>query len=143
VPSKSVTLNSKELIFRTAKVDEMDIDLSQNLGPDDEDRVTFNFSELPAGSHTLKIEYDGIINDSLHGFYKSTYKDAEGIDRYFAMTQYESTDARRALPCFDEPCYKATFDVTITTDSPFCLSNMNTKSVTKDENNKDVYQFER
>ena len=41
----------------------------------------------------------GILNDKLHGFYRSTYQDPSGRDRILACTQFESTDARRA---FDE-----------------------------------------
>ena len=66
---------------------------------------------LPAGRATLEIAYSGLLNDKLRGFYLSR---ANG--RKYAVTQMEPTDARRAFPCFDEPAYKATFDVSLTVD---------------------------
>ena len=66
---------------------------------------------LPAGPATLHIRYTGILNDQLRGFYLSK---ANG--RKYAVTQFESTDARRAFPSFDEPAYKATFDISAVVD---------------------------
>jgi aminopeptidase N len=66
---------------------------------------------LAAGMATIHIRYAGTLNDTLRGFYLSR---ANG--RRYAVTQMESTDARRAFPSFDEPAFKATFDVTLTID---------------------------
>lgn len=67
---------------------------------------------VPAGAGTLSFVYDADFDQSLAGLYKVT---ARG-DAY-AFTQFESTDARRAFPGFDEPGLKATFDVSVTAPS--------------------------
>lgn len=67
---------------------------------------------VPAGVATIEIAYTGILNDKLRGFYLSR---ANG--RRYAVTQLEPTDARRAFPSFDEPSFKATFDVSLTIDA--------------------------
>ncbi|KAK4935938.1 Aminopeptidase 2 mitochondrial [Elasticomyces elasticus] len=69
----------------------------------------------------LKHTYTGQLNDKMAGFYRSKRRDG----KYLAVTQFEATDARRALPCFDEPALKAEFTVTLIADEDMtCLSNM-------------------
>ena len=65
-----------------------------------------------------------MLNDKLHGFYRSQYTDAAGKTFTIATTQFEATDARRALPCWDEPALKAVFKVTLVVDENLtALSN--------------------
>ncbi len=67
---------------------------------------------LPAGNASLHLAFHGALNKQLRGLYLSKTE-----RRNYAVTQFESTDARRAFPCFDEPDLKATFDVTLVIDT--------------------------
>ncbi|MGA8151447.1 MAG: ERAP1-like C-terminal domain-containing protein [Terriglobales bacterium] len=64
---------------------------------------------IQPGPATITIRYTGILNNQLRGFYLGREEDG----RKYAGTQLEATDARRAFPSFDEPEYKATFDITV------------------------------
>ena len=76
-------------------------------------QATFTFPKtIPAGNATIKIHYTGILNNELRGFYLS-----KTARRSYAVTQFEATDARRAFPCFDEPAFKARFDISLTIDA--------------------------
>ena len=91
-----------------------------------EETVAFDFGgELAAGEARLDIAFTGELNDRLRGFYRSSYTAADGRERVMATTQFESTDARRAFPCWDEPSLKATFEVTLNIpDDLVAVSNM-------------------
>src|ERR1700722_11996118 len=81
------------------------------------ERAHLRFTEkLSPGEWTLEIAFRGILNDKLHGFYRSQYQDASGKTHVAATTQFESTDARRAFPCWDEPELKASYRVTLVVD---------------------------
>jgi len=67
----------------------------------------------PAGTTTIEITFTGTLNDKLRGWYRSTYKDDDGNEHVIAASQMQATDCRRAFPCFDEPDFKAVFDVTL------------------------------
>ncbi|MBT4513862.1 MAG: M1 family metallopeptidase, partial [Chloroflexi bacterium] len=70
------------------------------------------------------VNFRGLLNDQLHGFYRSVFKDDAGVEHTIATTQMESTDARRAFPCWDEPEFKASYGVTlIVPEDQFAMSN--------------------
>lgn len=132
--STKIVLNTLELDIKSAEIHGAsghvikDISISQNT---DAQTTTFEFEDaLPAGSNaTLHIEFTGILNDAMAGFYRSSYKNKDGKQKFMATTQMEPTDARRAIPCFDEPALKATYGVTLVADHYLtCLSNMDVKS---------------
>jgi len=132
--SKSVTVNILDIKLGEVSIsqDGKKIGAPTKTDLDEEkQRATFTFgSDLKAGSKAvLSIEYKGELNDKLAGFYRSSYKHPDGTTHYLATTQMEPTDARRALPCFDEPALKATYTVTLIADKNLtCLSNMDQAS---------------
>jgi puromycin-sensitive aminopeptidase len=69
-----------------------------------------------AGTTTIELTFTGTLNDKLRGWYRSTYKDEQGTEHVIATSQMQATDCRRAFPCFDEPDFKAVFDVTLIID---------------------------
>ncbi len=100
--------------------------LTLGIETDDElERVSF-VPEHPIspGIYLLRCHFAGVLNDRLCGFYRSVFRDGDGVEHVIATTQFENTDARRAFPCFDEPDRKAVFSVTL--DEPagmLALSN--------------------
>ena len=84
---------------------------------DELEQVIFRPSAaLAPGSCTLTCRFTGTLNDKLRGFYRSTFTDDVGVTHTIATTQFESVDARRAFPCWDEPDRKAVFEVTLTVE---------------------------
>jgi len=94
------------------------------------------------GLCTVDLEFEGILNDRLLGFYRSKYEQ-NGKTKYLATTQFEAADARRAFPCWDEPEAKATFEISIIADNKFtAISNMPVKTKKK-FGNKTTFNFQK
>ncbi|MGA8145564.1 MAG: M1 family metallopeptidase [Candidatus Acidiferrales bacterium] len=112
-PTSTIVLNAAEIAFADATVTSAGKSQSAKVAPDeDKQMATLTFDQpLPAGPATLHIRYTGILNGQLRGLYLSK---ANG--RKYAVSQLENTDARRMYPSFDEPIYKATFDITAIID---------------------------
>jgi aminopeptidase N len=80
--------------------------------------------ELPAGPHTLLLAYHGRIGTQAEGFFIDKYPTPAG-DKLMLGTQMEPTDARRVFPCWDEPVYRATYDITLVVpEKLMAVSNM-------------------
>jgi puromycin-sensitive aminopeptidase len=107
------------------------------------ERATFVFGEeIAPGPAVLACRFDGVLNDLLRGFYRSTYVDEAGQSHTIATSQMESTDARRAFPCWDEPDRKAVFEVTLVVDPDSnAYSNSAVVSDTVDDDGKRRVRF--
>ena len=113
-PTTTVTLNAAEIQFGEVKVTSGGRTQVARVTVDENaERATFSVPErLSRGPATIEVTYTGLLNDKLRGFYISR---ANG--RKYAVTQMEATDARRAFPSFDEPAFKATFDISMMVDA--------------------------
>lgn len=128
--STSIALNTVELDIHTTTVhaDGTLVTSSPTLSYDEDTQTTtieLGKSITKGQKVQLQQTYTGQLNDKMAGFYRSKRRDGQ----YLAVTQFEATDARRALPCFDEPALKAEFTVTLIADEDkTCLSNMDVAS---------------
>lgn len=155
---KEITINANHLEFQNAKVlvDGVVKGEATSFSPDTSTQsVTIAFgNEISATkAAVLDIAFQGILNDAMVGFYRSTYRPAvdpaasvarssEGTCHVLA-TQFQASDARRAFPCFDAPNIKATFDfsIEVPTDQ-VALGNMPVKSTTPTKDGWHIVAFE-
>ncbi|KAJ3061432.1 hypothetical protein HDU99_005568, partial [Rhizoclosmatium hyalinum] len=133
--TNTVVLNSKKLKIHKAFIRYLNSTLQATAITFDQEKeqVTFAFEEeIPAGSTaTVTVDFVGVHNDAMTGFYRSSYDNVAGGKQFLVVTQFEATDARQAFPCFDEPGLKATFDSTlVVAEDLIALSNMNVISTT-------------
>ncbi|HTL63074.1 MAG TPA: M1 family metallopeptidase [Nitrospira sp.] len=143
-PTDLILLNALELDIKDAVIDDghgrtpaASVVMDEAL-----QRCTLKFGRfLAPGQWQLHIEFRGTLNDKLRGFYRSTYKDANGTTYTIAATQFEATDARRAFPCWDEPDFKAVFSTTLVIDPTLtAISNSRLVSETA-EGTKKMIRF--
>ena len=114
---------TSEIVLNSAELDVGHVLLTAGSAPvrvagierDGEAERTTLRLETPAepGPHRLVMDYVGSINDRLRGLYRSLSTDADGVEHRIATSQCQAADARRILPCWDEPDFKATFRTTM------------------------------
>ena len=137
--TNTITLNALEIDFHEVTVTAGGQTQTAKVSSDVKNEMaTFTVDkQLPAGPATIHVKYTGQLNDKLRGFYLSTYK-----GRKYEVSQMESTDARVAFPCFDEPAYKATFDITAIIDkADTAISNGEIVSDTPGPGDKHTIKF--
>ena len=140
-PTKTITMHCAEL-----KISSCQVKFGKNLVKsifkitEKKEELQITLSEKIKGNAIIDLEFQGILNDRLLGFYRSQYIQ-NGKTKYLATTQFEAADARRAFPCWDEPEAKATFEISIVADNKFtAISNMPIKSKKK-IGTKTIYNF--
>ena len=119
-PVEEIVLNAIELEIHEASLTNDDgtrLEGSVVLDEDEQQATITLAGTASPGPWTLHLTFSGLLNDKLHGFYRSTFKREDGTEHVIATTQFEATDARRAFPCWDEPDRKAVFGVTLIVDA--------------------------
>ena len=113
-PTSEIVLNAAEIDFRDTTIIAGGVEQKAKVSLDKKNETAALKVEksLAVGPATIQIRFQGLLNNELRGFYLGKLGDG----KKYAVTQFEATDARRAFPAFDEPAYKATFDITIIAD---------------------------
>jgi aminopeptidase N len=134
-PTSEITLNAADIDFHDVSITSGGATQKAKVTAEkDKEMVVLSVDKpLAAGPANIHITYSGILNSEMRGFYLG--KDDQG--RKYAATQFEATDARRAYPSFDEPDYKATFDITAVADKDM-VAISNSKE-TSDTSNGDKH----
>jgi aminopeptidase N len=104
-----VALNTLDMIVSSASADG---NSATKITTDNKEQVTtLSFAKpLAAGTHVLRLAYTGTMQRSPEGLFYQPYRDAAG-DHVMISTQFESTDARRMFPSWDEPAFRATYQL--------------------------------
>jgi aminopeptidase N len=139
-PTSEITLNAVDIDFHEVSITSGGSTQKAKVTPEKEKEMVVLSVEKPLspGPATVHITYTGILNDEMRGLYLG--KDDQG--RKYAASQFEATDARRAYPSFDEPGYKATFDITAVADKgQVAISNYKVVSDTPGPGDKHTVRF--
>ncbi len=136
-----LVLNALELKIEVASLDGRELPASAIKTDTKSELLTLTLpSELPTGDHTLTLRFAGKINEQGQGLFYMRYQEqGSGARKTMLGTQFEATDARRFFPCWDEPVFRARFQLTaVVPENWLAVSNMPIESEKKISGGKEV-----
>ena len=124
-PTRRIVLNAHELNITKAVLLYGENRVLKPIVDAREQTVAFELPvELKPGNCELALEFNGRINKQAQGLYYDRYQTAAG-EKVLLATQMEPVDARRMFPCWDEPVFRATFELTaVVPEKWLAMSNM-------------------
>src|SRR5437773_6926383 len=140
-PIHQLVLNGLELKIEAASVDGKELPLSAIKTDNEKELLTLTLpSELAVGDHALALRFMGKINQQGQGLFYMRYREqGSGARKVMLGTQFEATDARRFFPCWDEPVFRARFQLSaVVPENWLVVSNMPIESERKITEGKEV-----
>jgi len=140
-PIRQLVLNALELKVQAASVDGKQLPASAIRIDKETELLTLTLpSELAAGDHSLTLRFTGKINQQGQGLFYVPYQEqGSGARKVMLGTQFEATDARRFFPCWDEPAFRARFQLTVVVpENWLAVSNMPVESERKIAGGREV-----
>ena len=140
-PVRQLVFNALDVRVITASFDDKSLPNSAIVPDAKNETVTVRLSaEAAAGVHTLALTFSGKINQQGQGLFQAPYAEhGTGMKKTMLGTQFEATDARRMFPCWDEPAFRARFQLTAVVPESFAaISNMPVERETKVAGGKEV-----
>ena len=123
-PTKQIVFNTHDMTIADARLDGARV--ARTVTQNDKQLTTLTLARPAAiGHHVLTLAYSGKIEDSPDGLFAQDYRTPDGRSGRMLSTQFESTDARRMFPAWDEPAFRATYQLTVTLPAAWtAVSNM-------------------
>jgi len=123
-PTKQIVFNTHDMTIADARFDGARV--ARTVTQNDKQLTTLTLARAAAiGHHVLTLSYSGKIQDSPDGLFAQDYRTPDGRSGRMLSTQFESTDARRMFPAWDEPAFRATYQLTVTLPAAWtAVSNM-------------------
>ncbi len=121
-PASLIWLNATGLNIGEAAISHAGQTITAAVEPGDSDFIALRTpTEIPAGAATIHVRFQGAITskDNI-----GVFQGKDGAETYL-YTQFETTGARRAFPCFDQPNFKTPWQLTLhvrSTDRAFSNS---------------------
>jgi aminopeptidase N len=140
-PVHQLVLNALELDVTEATLDGKPLPKSAAKIDKENELLTLKLpSELAPGDHTISLSFSGKINQQGQGLFYMRYQEhGSGATKVMLGTQFEATDARRFFPCWDEPVFRARFQLTaVVPENWLAVSNMPIESEKKIAEGKEV-----
>src|SRR6266403_4734357 len=140
-PVRQLILNALELKITGASIDGKALPQSAMKIDEKKELLTLALpSQLVGGHHTLALSFSGKINQQGQGLFYMCYQEqGTGAKKIALGTQFEATDARRLFPCWDEPSFRARFQLTaVVRENWFAVSNIPIESEKKVSGGKEV-----
>src|SRR5437667_4504788 len=140
-PVHQLVLNTLELKIESASVDGKDLPASAIKTDKEKELLTLTLPfKLAQGDHTLALRFSGKINQQGQGLFYMRYQEqGSGAPKVMLGTQFEATDARRFFPCWDEPVFRARFQLSaVVPENWLAVSNMPIESERKITEGKEV-----
>ncbi|HWX17297.1 MAG TPA: M1 family metallopeptidase, partial [Chthoniobacterales bacterium] len=140
-PVHKLVLNALEIKIASASIDDKTLPESGVKIDKKNELVTLTLpSELPAGEHHLALTFSGKINQQGRGLFYARYQEqGTAAKKTMLGTQFEATDARQLFPCWDEPSFRARFQLTaVVPENWLAISNMPVESETKIDKGREV-----
>ncbi len=140
-PVTRIVLNALEMEVAGASIDDQPLPKKAiKLDPAEQTLTLTLPNELAVGEHQLALRFKGKINAQGQGLFYARYREQGTNEKKIMLgTQFEATDARRMFPCWDEPSFRARFQLSIGVPENFtALSNMPVENEQKSGGHKEV-----
>ncbi|MEZ5321849.1 MAG: M1 family metallopeptidase [Microthrixaceae bacterium] len=117
-PVDTIVCNAKGLTIDSVTLDSRGVTTAATVRYDHDAELLYIDPATPLSPSDIRIqlEYHGTYGEGLVGFYTSDYHH-DGSDRRIGVTQFEAPYARMAFPCWDEPEFKAVFQISVVCDA--------------------------